>query len=182
MKNIKTKITAIILGIFTVVSLAGCSLSKAEDKDLSSRKYSYEKFLKVKIGMTYDETKKILGEGKKDTTQKSAEIYRWKNSDSSYIEVIYSGSTNKATEKIEYKLSNNKVKVSKEKYYEVNGKQNYQEVKDILGGEGTLTEEIETGKGINKTYMWGNDNDKNGYISVSFTNGYASFETGNYLK
>ncbi|MBC2585060.1 hypothetical protein HGI80_10535, partial [Clostridium acetobutylicum] len=59
---------------------------------------------------------------------------------------------------------------------------NYQEVKAILGGEGTLTEEIETGKGINKTYMWGNDNDKNGYISVSFTNGYASFETGNYLK
>ncbi|MBC2393696.1 hypothetical protein HGI32_07240, partial [Clostridium acetobutylicum] len=48
--------------------------------------------------------------------------------------LVYSGSTNKATEKIEYKLSNNKVKVSKEKYYEVNGKQNYQEVKAILGG------------------------------------------------
>ncbi|URZ15100.1 hypothetical protein [Clostridium felsineum] len=183
MKNIKLKMTAIVIGVITIVGLTGCAASKTADKPVPSKQYNYSQFTKIKVGMTYEETKKILGAGKKDSDKQGKISYKWKNDDYSFIDVTYSTSTNKAIEKMEYKLGDNKIKVSKNKYYKIKGKQNYDDIKALLGGDGTVSEENDTGTGTtDKEYIWGNDSDENGYISVSFTNGYASFKSGNYLK
>lgn len=195
MKKNKVKMLAVVLGIVTVVGLSGCdfpgkkassskSTSKAKTEakasdNSSSQKYTYEEFSKIKTGMTYEETKKILGEGKLDSSDYGILIYKWKNKDSSEIEVSY-GTDKKATTKSETKLDNDKTKVTKAQYDKIDGKQKYEDIKSLLGGEGTITKVTDTGNGEDNTYRWGNDED--GSITISFVSGYASVKSGEGLK
>ncbi|KHD34598.1 hypothetical protein NL50_16345 [Clostridium acetobutylicum] len=173
MKKNKLKILAAALGVTIIVGLTGCNM-KAIGKD-----YTYEKFSKVKTGMTYKQTEDILGKGKLSSSDYGIKIYKWTNKDSSEIQVSY-GTDKKATTKIETNLDDNTVKVTKAEYDKIDGKQKYEDVKELLDGEGTITEVTDSGAGNDNTYIWGNK--KSGYIKVSFVRGYASFKSGGGLK
>ncbi|URZ03951.1 hypothetical protein [Clostridium felsineum] len=177
-KKNKVKMLAAALGVAIIVGLTGCSGKSLKDLT-SGKEYTYEKFSKVKTGMTYEQTENILGKGKLSSSDYGIKIYKWTNKDSSEIQVSY-GTDKKATTKSETNLEDNSVKVTKADYDKIDGKQKYEDIKSLLGGEGTITEVTDSGNGNNNTYIWGNK--KSGYIKVSFVQGYASFKSGQGLK
>ncbi|AAK78036.1 hypothetical protein BJV85_000111 [Clostridium acetobutylicum] len=187
MKKNRIKIIVAILGVVTVVTLAGCdsankkSVSTKNTKSTSAKrtkkdesikkdKYTYDDFKKVKIGMTYNEAKKILGEGNKE----SDILYTWRDSEGGEIDIVYNDG--KASNVKEERLDKDTTKVTHEQYDKIQSNQTYDDVKAIFGTEGTVIEKGYNANGNDDNqYIWGNEED--GYIKVSFGDGKTSLKS-----
>lgn len=192
MKKGKIKILVATLGMVSILGLSGCSTSNQKsdntnptkavkaDKSTSSKdtkketseksgKVTYDDFSKVKIDMTYDEAKKILGEGTKD--KDSNKMYSW-GEDGKEIQIIYDDD-GKATDISEDGLENNDTKVTEDQYNKIQSDQSYDDVKAIFGGkDGTIIRKTYGAHGDDDEYIWGNE--KDGYIKVTFGDGKTS--------
>ena len=160
------------------------STTKSTDttkQKIEDKKYSYDKFLKIEMGATYDQVKALLGEGKEDSSTGEGDtktiIYGWQNTDGSNISVTFQG--DKATNKAQAMLKSMDAKVTMDKYNQVKNGMGYSQVKNILG-EGELTSQTSLLGTKSEIYSWFNSNGSN--LNVTFTNGAVDTKAQFQLK
>lgn len=146
-------------------------------QDLSQSSISIEQYNKIKLGMTYEEVKVIMGsEGKKDGEINSASRnlsdnqYHWLNPNNSRITVVFDSDNRVAsvlTENLEqYSLGQlappnqpaGEIIATREQYYQLQLGMTYEEVKAIMGSEGKLNSGFnpEGVEDFKATYEWMN--------------------------
>ncbi|MCC5437812.1 DUF3862 domain-containing protein [Clostridium botulinum] len=144
--------------------------AKTEIKKDDTRKVTYEKFCKIKIGSTYEEVKSILGEYKESKESEingmKVVIYSWYNDDNSNMEVIVKN--NKVIGKAQAGLSMGKADVNLIKYAKITTGMDYSKVEEILG-DGKLMSISKTNGSTKSIYLWANPNGTN--MNVTFENG-----------
>lgn len=153
--------------------------STAATKD--NKKYSYDKFMKVSMGMTYEQVKSILGAGTEDSSSGSGDTkavsYTWKNDDGGNISVMLQG--DKVTNKAQADLQSMDAKVTLDKYNKIKNGMTYDQAKTILG-EGQLTSETEIMGTKDQIYDWINFDGAN--MNVTFENGKVDSKAQFELK
>ena len=176
----------VIIMIFVIKGIAtsgGSPTSKptAGQSSTEGKKYTYEKFLKVSMGMTYDQVKAILGDGTEESsTGDGADktvSYTWKNDDGGNISVMIQGT--KVTNKAQAGLQSMDAKVTMEKYNKIKSGMTYDQVKEILG-EGQLISETELMGTKDQMYEWINSDGAN--MNITFQNGKVDTKTQFELK
>jgi len=156
--------------------------TKSTDKSkIAEKKYSYEKFLKIEMGMTYDQVKAILGDGTEESStgdgdQKTV-TYRWQNSGGSNISVMIQGGV--VTNKAQAFLQGMNSKVTLDMYNKVENGMSYDQVKNILG-DGQLTSQSSLLDTKSEIYSWINSDGSN--MNVTFTNGAVDTKAQFELK
>ncbi|EPY2276678.1 DUF3862 domain-containing protein [Clostridium sporogenes] len=144
--------------------------AKTEVKKDDTRKVTYEKFCKIKIGSTYEEVKSILGESKESKESEidgiKVVIYTWYNDDNSNMDVIVKN--NKVIGKSQAGLSMGKADVNLIKYTKIRTEMDYSKVKEILG-DGELMSISEINGSTKSIYLWANPNGSN--MNITFQNG-----------
>lgn len=196
----KHKMTAIIV---TIVVLAAVSSSIEGKSDQASPKtdntsinstqtssseikkdneeYSFDKFMQVQTGMTYDQVKDILGEGKEQSSSGDGDAktisYAWKNSDGSSISIMLQGG--RVVNKAQVFLKSMDAKVTLDQYNKVRTGMAYEQVKDILG-EGQLSSQTDIFGSKSEIYEWINSNGSD--MNVTFRNGKAESKAQFNLK
>ncbi|EPY2273951.1 DUF3862 domain-containing protein [Clostridium sporogenes] len=146
------------------------NFAKTEVKKDDTRKVTYEKFCKIKIGSTYEEVKSILGESKESKESEidgiKVVIYTWYNDDNSNMDVIVKN--NKVIGKSQAGLSMGKADVNLIKYTKIRTEMDYSKVKEILG-DGELMSISEINGSTKSIYLWANPNGSN--MNITFQNG-----------
>lgn len=193
--KILTGIVVIIVIIIAAVNAGGNSDSKPSTSTSSSntnsstkntpkvdnKKYSLDKFTQVQMGMTYDQVKGILGDGKEESSTGDGEFktisYIWKNSDGSNISVMLQGG--KVTTKAQAFLQSMNAKATMDKYNKINNGMTYDQVKGILG-EGQLMSQTELLGTKSEIYTWINSNGSN--MNVTFQGGNVESKAQFELK
>lgn len=114
-------------------------VQKDEPKKEDS-KITYDNFLKINMGQSYDEIKAILGDGKELSSSEingiKTVMYTWNGKGISNMNV--SIQNNAVTTKAQVGLADNNSNITLEKYNQVKEGMTYDEVKAILG-EGQIT-------------------------------------------
>lgn len=146
-----------------------------------NKKYSYDKFMKVSMGMTYDQVKAILGDGTEESSSGDGDTktvsYSWKNDDGGNISVMIQG--NKVITKAQAFLKSMDAKVTMDKYNKIKNGMTYDQVKTILG-EGQLTSQTEIVGIKDEIYEWINSDGAN--MSVTFQGGKVDTKAQFQLK
>lgn len=157
------------------------SSTKKEAKKEDTRKITYEKFSKVKMGSTYEDVKNMLGEGKESTSSEmggiKTVIYTWDNGDGSNMNVTFQN--NKALAKAQAGLSRERADVNMEKYNKIETGMDYNKVKEILG-DGELMSISEVVGSNTSIYSWVNSNGTN--MNVTFQDGKSTAKAQFGLK
>ncbi|WP_242949574.1 DUF3862 domain-containing protein [Clostridium pasteurianum] len=129
-----------------------------------------EKFMEIKMGMTYDKVQKILGEGEEESSSghfsNEAADYKWENSDETGIYISFLN--NKVIDKSQVDLESKNAKVTKNMYDRLKTNMTYSEVKSILG-KGELSYESMEEDYSAETYIWTNEDES--YLNVNFIDG-----------
>ncbi len=154
-------------------------------------RYTMLQYTQLKIGMTYDQVKEILGtEGlldpgfRQDTTNNSTVMYHWINPNGSAISILFDGEK-KVTNLASYNLSHpdnlqmvrtehgtlqdlSQSSISIEQYNQIKAGMTYDEVKAIMGSEGKKDAEINrSSQNLSENrYHWLNPN--NSRITIVF--------------
>lgn len=160
----------------TTTSTQSQSESKGEDK-----KYSYDKFMKISMGMTYEQVKAILGEGVEESSSGDGKLktvsYSWQNDDGSNISVMLQG--NKVINKAQAFLQSMDANVTLDKYNKINNGMTYSQVKAILG-EGQLISQGQLLGTKTEMFEWINSDGSN--MNVTFQNGKVQSKAQFQLK
>ena len=156
--------------------------AKSTDKPkIVEKKYSYEKFLKIEMGMTYDQVKAILGDGTEESSTGDGDAktvtYRWQNSDGSNLSITLQGG--KVINKTQAFLQSMDAKVTMDKYNQVKNGMSYDQVKGILG-DGQLTSLSIILDSKTEIYEWINAGGAN--MNVTFNNGVVESKAQMELK
>lgn len=156
--------------------------AKSTDKPkIAEKKYSYDKFMQIEMGMTYDQVKAILGDGTEESSSGEGDqktvSYRWQNGDSSNLSVMIQGGV--VTNKAQAFLQSMDAKVTMAKYNQINNGMSYNQVKNILG-EGQLASQSSLLDTKSEIYEWINAGGSN--MNVTFTNGAVDTKTQFELK
>lgn len=137
---------------------------------VQNRKFTMEKFMKIKMGMTYDQVQKILGEGDEESSSGNFSDrradYKWENSDETGIYISFLN--NKVIDKSQVDLESKNAKVTKSMYDKLKTNMTYNEVKSILG-EGELSYKSKEEDYSAETYIWTNEDEN--YLNVNFIDG-----------
>lgn len=160
----------------TITNTQSQSESKSEDK-----KYSYDKFMKISMGMTYEQVKAILGEGVEESSSGDGKLktvsYSWQNDDGSNISVMLQG--NKVINKAQAFLQSMDANITLDKYNKISNGMTYNQVKKILG-EGQLTSQGQLLGTKTEIYEWINSDGSN--MNVTFQNGKVESKAQFQLK
>ncbi|WP_242951400.1 DUF3862 domain-containing protein [Clostridium kluyveri] len=117
--------------------------NNATKPKVKDKKYSYDKFMQIEIGMTYEQVKVILGDDTEEFSTGDGETktiaYRWKNSDGSNLSVTLQG--DRVMNKTQTFLQSMDVKITMDKYNQIENRMSYDQViVDLIGGgEGSRT-------------------------------------------
>lgn len=154
---------------------------KKEEAKKEDTKVTYENFINIKMGQSYDEVKAILGEGKEISSSEVAEIktvmYEWKGSGMGNMNITFQGG--KVTIKAQAFLKNNDAKITMDLYNKIENGMTYDKVKSILG-EGELSSETQIMDSNSKTYSYINKDGAN--ANFTFTGDSMSMKAQFNLK
>lgn len=146
-----------------------------------TKKYSFDKFMQIQMGMSYDQVKGILGEGTEESSSGDGDLktvsYRWKNNDGSNLSVMLQGG--KVVTKAQAFLKNMDAKVTLEKYNKINNGMTYEQVKGMLE-DGMLMSQTELLGTKSEMYGWINSNGSN--MNITFQNGKVESKAQFQLK
>lgn len=152
-----------------------------EDKVVDESKVTYENFLNIKMGQSYDEVIALLGEGKESSSSEISDIkttiYRWNGKGISNISVTIQNGI--VTAKTQAGLSSNETDITMDNYNKIENGMTYEQVKSILG-EGEVTSQTEMIN--NKSIMYSYINKDGSYASFTFTNDSMSIKAQFNLK
>lgn len=154
---------------------------KGEVKAADEAKVTYENFLNIKMGQSYDEVVALLGEGKESSSSEisyiKTTIYRWNGNGISNISVTIQNEI--VTAKAQAGLNFNKIDITMDNYNKIENGMTYEQVKSILG-EGEVTSETE--KMNHKSIIYSYINKNGSYANFTFTNGSISMKEQFNLK
>jgi hypothetical protein len=98
-------------------------------------KINMQNFLQIKMGMSYDEVKSILGDGKIDSSVNNSgvttKLYSWKSNLGGLISITLQG--NKVTNKAETKLIKQNSKVTLKDFNMITVGMTYTKIKSLFG-------------------------------------------------
>lgn len=113
-----------------------------DDNDHEQSKISYDNFLNIKMGMSYDDVKNILGDGIEiscsEFSGNKTTIYEYDGKGISNITITLNN--NSVTSKTQLGLKSNNSNISLTDYNKVKNGMSYDKVKELIG-EGQLTTE-----------------------------------------
>lgn len=148
---------------------------------ITEKKYSYDKFMQIEMGMTYDQVKAILGDGTEESSTGDGDLktitYRWQNSGGSNLSITLQGG--KVINKTQAFLQSMDAKVTMDKYNQIKNGMSYDQVKGILG-DGQLTSLSVILDSKSEIYEWINAGGAN--INVTFNNGVVESKAQVGLK
>ena len=113
-----------------------------DNNNYEQSKISYHNFLNIKMGMSYDEVKNILGDGKEISSSEisgiNTTIYEYDGKGISNITVTLQN--NSVTSKTQLGLKESSSNISLDDYNKINTGMSYDKVKELIG-DGQLTTE-----------------------------------------
>ncbi|MCD2346810.1 DUF3862 domain-containing protein [Clostridium guangxiense] len=174
----KIVITFAIIAIVTIFSLAYFVSKKNINVTSYTTTSKNERFMQVKMGMTYNQVKEILGVGKENvSTNTKTVIYIWQDSNT---DISITLKTDRVINKARVLIKPVSANVTIDKYNKVNSGMTYNQVKKILG-KGQLTSQSEFIAGDkSEIYSWINSNNSN--ATVTFQNGIVVTKSESNLK
>ena len=105
-------------------------------------KVNMENFLKISADMTYEQVVEILGEGEQQSESEIAgaisKIYVW-NGEGLLNTITVTFTDNVISSKSQVGLDESEVKITKEKFDAIQTGMTYEQVKELVGGEGNLS-------------------------------------------
>lgn len=142
-------------------------------------KYFIKNFNKIKMGITYNQVKVILGDGKIETPSVDDRIvaYSWSNKNGSII--IVGIQADKVVLKTQVVVKFINAKVTLKKYNKINNGMTYNKVKGILG-EGQLESQSKIDGSKTEEYEWVNSDYTN--IEITFLNNKVVTKSQRDLK
>lgn len=154
---------------------------KKEEPKKQDTKITYENFLNVKMGQSYDEVKEILGEGNESSSSEISDIkttiYNWNSKGLGNIIITIQNGEVKG--KAQMGLNDNKANITMEQYNKIENGITYEQLKTILGDGQILSEtEIMNQKSIMYAYI--NKNGSN--ANFTFSNDSMSMKSQFNLK
>lgn len=149
-------------------STEAASSNKVDTKK-ETTKITYENFLNIQMGQSYDEVVALLGEGKESSSNELAGIkttlYEWKGSGMGNMNVtIQNGAV---TAKAQAFLQKPNANITMDLYNQIQNGMTYDQVKGILG-EGELTSETKIMDSAAKLYSYINKDGSS--ANFTFTN------------
>lgn len=149
-----------------------------EDKTTDTAKVTYENFLNIKMGQSYEEIADLLGEGKESSSSDiDTTIYRWNGKGISNISVTVQNGI--ITAKTQAGLNSNQIDITMDNYNKIENGMTYEQVKSILGeGEVTSQTDMTNQKSITYSYI----NKDGSYASFTFTEDSMSTKAQFNLK
>ncbi|NFN18342.1 DUF3862 domain-containing protein [Clostridium botulinum] len=143
--------------------------SNKVDTKKETTKITYENFLNIQMGQSYDEVVALLGEGKESSSNELAGIkttlYEWKGSGMGNMNVtIQNGAV---TAKAQAFLQKPNANITMDLYNQIQNGMTYDQVKGILG-EGELTSETKIMDSTAKLYSYISKDGSN--ANFTFTN------------
>ncbi len=175
----KHKILTGILAVIILVAIGGILGGKDKGNDNAAgdgksqqtstnnpskegTKITYENFLKINMGDTYEDIVAILGEGEEDLTSETGGMktvmYTWKGTGISAMNVTIMN--DEVINKTQIGLKNLTADINMDKYNQVKEGMTYEEVKAILG-EGEVTSHSEIMDVESAIYSWINKDASN---------------------
>lgn len=155
--------------------------SGVSKKTADNKKYSFDKFMKVTMGMSYDQVKGILGDGTEESSTGSGDLktisYSWKNDDGSNMSVMLQG--NKVITKSQAFLQSMDANVTMDKYNKISNGMPYDQVKGSLG-EGQLISQSSILGSTAEIYSWMNKDGSN--MNITFKDGKVESKAQFNLK
>lgn len=144
-------------------------------------KITYENFLNIKMGQSYDEVVALLGEGKELSSSSVGDIkttmYIWNGSGMGNLNVTIQGGV--VVIKAQAFLQDNDAKITMDLYNKIENGMTYDQVKAILG-EGELTSETKIMDSVAKMYSYINKDGSN--ANFTFSNGSMEMKAQFNLK
>lgn len=166
-------------------ALDGSSPSSSPDSGASSSDVSMDKFNQIKLGMSYDDVKNIMGSpGDQTSMTKSgsyeAATYQWKGAKYARISVRFT--KGELTYKSQSGLSTGSgtADLTQEKFNKINIGMSYDDVKNIIGSDGEMQSESQILKTTTASYRW--KGPKYASIFASFKDGKLQNKTQSNLK
>lgn len=188
-------ITGIIVIIIIIVIAStvgggkGTSASSSSSNSTSSssssqddKKYSYNKFMQIQMGMTYNQVKSILGaDGSQNSSTDvggiKSTLYTWSNDDGGTLSVTFNGQNVDSKSQLALKSMDSNATMAK--YNQINTGMSYDQVKSILG-DGQLTSEDKIADIVTDIYTWSNSDGSN--MNVTIQGGKVDSKTQLNLK
>lgn len=123
-----------------------------EDKAADTAKVTYENFLSIKMGQSYEEITALLGDGEESSSSDiNTTIYRWNGKGISNISVTVQNGI--VTAKAQAGLNNNETDITMDSYNKIENEMTYEQVKSILG-EGEVTSQTKMANHKSTTYSY----------------------------
>lgn len=172
--NKVAKIVISVVGALVIIANVGNSIKvtdiktansavqeKSKDKigkgkAADSIKVTYENFLNIKMGQSYEEITALLGDGEESSSSEindiNTTIYRWNGKGISNISVTVQNGI--VTAKAQAGLNNNEIDITMDSYNKIENGMTYDQVKSILGeGEVSSQTELKNQKSITYSYI-----------------------------
>lgn len=160
-----------VVAAFTVLACGSKEAVKKPDppKPKTVEEVFYDKFESVKLGSTYDEVKKVLGEGTQDSGAAMGKAYKW-TAGKAEGTIQFNGETVavKTMGQFVNTLSVGKT-ITAEQASKITNGMKYEEVTKILGRQGYTISWAKLGETEVHSYMWSNED--GGKLSVWIKNG-----------
>ncbi|NME81650.1 DUF3862 domain-containing protein [Clostridium sp. SM-530-WT-3G] len=156
--------------------------SDIKNIDNIDSRISYDNFLKLKMGMSYDEVKNILGDGKEippsEAHGKKTTIYEYNGEGISNITITLQDDCVISKTQLNLKHSDGK-ELSLNDYNKINSGMSYDKVKDLIG-DGELTTESSVANSIIDVYSYINKDGSS--ANFTFDNGSLRMKSQYSLK
>jgi ABC-type Na+ efflux pump permease subunit len=139
-----------------------------KDSKKQDTKITYENFLNIKMGQSYEEVVALLGEGKEISPSKvsstKATVYDWKETGISDMNITIQN--NVVIAKSQLGLESMDAQITMDKYNQVQNGISYYELKEILG-EGQVLSQDKTNEVESIIYEYINQNESNANFTFS---------------
>ncbi|MGN0077119.1 MAG: DUF3862 domain-containing protein [Parafannyhessea sp.] len=142
----------------TSTSSKSSSDSKASSSSKDSTKIDADKFKQIQNGMTYDQVKQIIGsDGTEESTTQvgdvTSKIYEWESDGFGVATVTFEN--DKVVNKAQAGVSgSSSVQITMDQYNQVQTGMTYDQVKQVMGGDGELTSDTKVADHTSQIYMW----------------------------
>lgn len=132
--------------------------SKTSSSSTDSTKIDADKFKQIQNGMTYDQVKQIIGsDGTEESTSEvsgiTTKIYEWESDGFGVATVTFEN--DKVANKAQAGVSgSSSVQITMDQYNQVQTGMTYDQVKQVMGGDGELTSDTKIADHTSQIYMW----------------------------
>ena len=154
--------------------------------DSDSGAVSIANYEKLKLDMSYDDVKGVMGSGGEETSSSGSgdneyKNYRWKDDNKN----MYVSFRNDKATSIRYSGypsagAPRDADLSKDKYDKIKNGMSYSDVKEIIGSDGILTSSSKSSSSESKSYTWRGE--KYSSVRATFRNGELSSKSQSNVK